>query len=274
MKKKLLPIHVLIFALGALTLWSTYLWNGADAHAWLLSFRNLTLLAFGGIGVRFLVRTYIRADFTTRHENRVITVFILFLLFDPLLSWWVFFVLGIVTESAQYFFRSQVGPFFNPAALGALILSIFGFLPSWWGINPAPRFTLASIEISIVAWIMCLIAGYVAYRYHKLRIIWSGLLFFCVCYFLLAGDIAFYLALEGTILFFFCVMVCEPKTSPILPREQILYGAFVGLLLSLGIYFHFLEASLIALLLGNIYTRRRFLLNSLNTFFQKPVDAI
>lgn len=269
----LLPIHILILALVALVLWSTYLWHGTDAYAWLLSFRNLALLTLGGIGARFLVRTWISEDLIARRENRIITALILFLLFDPLLSWWVFLVLGIVTESAQYFFRTQIGPLFNPAAFGALILSVFGFLPSWWGVNPAPRYTLANIEISIVAWVLFLIAGYVAYRYRKLPIIWSGLLVFCISYFLLVGATAFYLALEGTLLFFFCVMACEPKTSPVLSREQVLYGSFIGILLSLGIYFHFLEASLIALLLGNLYTNRRFLLNSLSTLFRKTVDA-
>lgn len=259
MKKNLLPIHILIIALSILAIWSTILWNTTDSNLWGTSLLHIFLLALGGFSVRLLVKNFISENFSARRENRIITLLILYLLFDPLLPWWFFFLIGAITETAQYFIRTQAGPLFNPAALGSLIVAFFGFLPSWWGMNPAPRYVLAGIDISIASWILFLVAIYVVYRYRKTLIIWSGIITFLIVYFVLAGNIALYLLLEGTLLFFFTVMACEPKTSPVLPKEQLVYGVLVGAITGIGLFFHFLEAALIALLLANIYTGRRFL---------------
>ncbi len=259
MKKTLLPIHILILFLTLLTLWSTVTWNGLDPQAWLLTLRNLVALSLMGFGVRLGIRTLIDPTYTTRPEHRMISTLILFLLFDALTPWWVFLILGAATELSQYFIRTPMGPLFNPAALGALLVSLFGFLPSWWGVNPAPRFSLLGVEISVLAWIMALGAGYVIYKYRKLTIIWSALASFALGYTVLFQVNPSYFLLEGTLIFFITVMVCEPKTSPVLKRDQILYGVLVGALVPLGLYAQFLEASLIALLLGNLYTGRHFI---------------
>jgi Na+-translocating ferredoxin:NAD+ oxidoreductase RnfD subunit len=111
----------------------------------------------------------------------------------------------------------------------------------------------------------------VVHRYRKLPIAGSALLGFIISYLLFFQQNPSYFILEGTLLFFIFVMVCEPKTSPVSRAEQILYGALVGSLVPLGMYFHFIEASLIAVLIGNLYVSRRFLVKIL-TSFQQPKE--
>lgn len=275
MKKPLLPIHILILFLTFLALWASVTWNGTDVNAWLLSLRNLALLALSGFAVRFLIRSFIDPILSTRFEHRFISVVILFLLFDSLLPWWLFVALGIVTELSQYFLRTQMGPLFNPAALGGILISLFGFLPSWWGVNPPPRFLIGGIEVSILAWITALGAAYVVYRYRKLLIAGSAFLGIGLSYLFFFQANPAYLLLEGTLLFFILIMICEPKTSPVVRKEQIIYGALVGLLMPLGLYFHFIEASFIALLIGNLYTGRRFLATLLPSFQKSsPLNTV
>lgn len=271
MKKYNLPIHILILFLGFLVVWTTAAWNGTDLNMWLISLRNLFLIAVTGFAVRFTIRSLIEPDFNARHEHRIITALILFLLFDPLLPWWVFVLLGGITEAIQYFFRTPMGPLFNPAALGALILGLLGYLPSWWGVNPSPRFSLLDVEISLASWITALGAAYVIHRYRKLPIAASALLAGAIGYFIFLEQNPSYFILEGTFLFFVFIMVCEPKTSPVPRKEQIIYGALVGLLVPIGLSFHFIEASLIALLIGNIYAGRRFL-PALFSSLKKPAE--
>lgn len=265
MKKPLLPIHILLIILSTLTLWSLVTWNSTRGEAWFTSLSNLLLLAGAGFVTRFAIQSLIDETYKPRLEHRLITLFILFLLFDIVLTpWWLFVLLGIVTELTQYFFRTPLGPIFNPAALGTLLVSIFGYLPSWWGVNPPPRIPLVGIEVSLAAWLTAFGAGYVIYRYRKLAIAWSTLIASGLAYLVLFGANPSYLLLEGTLLFFVFVMVCEPKTSPIPKKDQILYGSIVGALMPVGLYFHFLEASVIALLLGNLYTSRNVLLKLLS----------
>lgn len=268
--KKLLPLHILIIFLALLALGSSFAWNGTDITSWILSLRTLLLLSIASFLVRLLIRLIIDPAYKVRSEHRIITMLILFLLFDPLLPWWVFAALGATTELFQYFLRSPMGPLFNPAALGGLILSLFGYLPSWWGVNPPPRFLLAGIDISILAWIVAAGAAYVVYRYRKLSIAGSALLAIGLSYALLFQENPTYLLLEGTLLFFVFVMASEPKTSPVVRHEQIIYGLLIGTLFSFGLYFHFIEASFIALLLGNLYAGRRFLASSFSALFAKP----
>lgn len=274
MKKNLLPIHILLLFLIFLTIWSTVFWNGTDITSWILSLKNFVLLGLAGLCVRFGIRYLIDDSYKPRLEHRLITTLILFLLFDALTPWWIFITLGVVTELIQYFFRSPLGPIVNPAAAGALVLSLFGYLPLWWGVNPPPRFPLFGIEISVIAWITALGAGYVVHRYRKLPIAVATLLGFIISYVLFFQQNPSYFILEGTLLFFILVMVCEPKTSPVPRTEQILYGTLVGSLVPLGLYFHFLEASLIALLIGNLYVSRRFFLKALSSFNKPPESVI
>lgn len=190
-------------------------------------------------------------------EHAIITSLILFLLFDSLTPWWVFLLLGFITRTLENTLRLPSGPFFNPAALGAIVISILGFLPTWWGTNFAPRFPLFEGGMSLAGIFTVFVAGFIAYRYKKLPIVASGLLFFCLSYFFLFESNPVPIAFEGTLLFFFLVMACEPKTSPNQSQDQLIYGGLIGILIPLLLTFGFIEAYLGALLIGNLYHRRQ-----------------
>lgn len=255
-----LPINIFILFLIALSLGASISWSGADFSLSILHGRNLALLFVSAFVTQFLIRRFIEPTRTVRFEHQLITTLILFLLFDPTSTWWTFPVVRIVTELAQYFFRTPGGPLFNPAALGTVVVSFFGLLPSWWGTNPAPRILIAGEEVSGFAFLTLIAAGSVAYRYRKLPAILSAFLLFALGYFILLDQSPLYMMIEGTLLFFFLVMLTEPKTSPVVLKEQFTYGSLVGLLVPIGLFFHVIEAYLLALLAGNLYTNRRFLL--------------
>jgi len=266
MKKLFLPINLLILYLFLLAFTAAFLWSGNALSEWLLHGRNLLLLFTGGLLVRFtLSRLWKKqAPFLVfRIEHRIITTLILFLLFDITTPWYIFFLLGILTELGQCVWRAPGSPLFNPGALGALTVTMLGFYPSWWGANFPPRFSLpgGAGEVSIALILTLTLGLLVASRYRKLPLILSAIASFAVIYPLLLGQSPLYIVLEGTFLFFLIVMCTEPKTSPAIPKEQRFYGALIGAMLALGLFFHFFEAYLIALLVGNIYTKRQLWLD-------------
>ncbi len=259
MKLSPLPINILVLFLQALAFFASWSWSGSDPVLWSIQIRNLSLLFLAGWLTQFFIRRFIEPTATFRMEHRMITTLILFLLFDPTSPWWYFPLVRIVTEGAQYLFRAPGGPLFNPAALGTVIVSFFGILPSWWGANQAPRFMILDTDVSIFAFFTLFIAGYVAYKYKKIPLILATLLSFIVSFFLCLGENPTPIVIEGTLLFYLLVMVPEPKTSPVLQKEQVIYGCIIGVLVSLGLLFHFTESYLTALLVGNLYTKRQFL---------------
>lgn len=259
MKQHFLPIKLILYTLVVLALGASASWNLNDPGLWFDSLRNFMLLLFSGWLMTVLLEHF-HLGSKSRTEHRIITMFILFLLFDSLAPWWVFAALGAVTEGLQRLVRTPTGPLFNPAALGALALSFFGFFPSWWGTNFSPRISLILPEgISLAFFITLPLAGYVAYKYKKLWIPASATVMFFLAYSLLFRESPLFILLDGTLAFFFLVMAVEPKTSPNTQHEQILYGSIIGLLIPLGLIFHWLEAYLIALLAANLYTKRAFL---------------
>src|SRR3989338_7140170 len=169
-----LPIRFLVIFLVLLALGACFSFGSSDSAAWLILARNLVLLTASSYTLYFFCQKF-RLTAPTRLEHRIITLLILFLLFDPQLPWWIFLVLGGATELLQRLIRTSSEPIFNPAALGGLALSFFGFAPSWWGVNYAPHFLLFGYDISIAMFLTLPFAGYVAYSYRKLAIVLAAL---------------------------------------------------------------------------------------------------
>lgn len=263
MKLTLTPMVTMVLFLVLLSLGASYSYAEIDVTLWGIQFFHLALL-FGSSLLTFFVIRFLKPEAKLTINHRLITTLILFLLFDPVYSWWAFILLGIFTELGERLIRTVFGPLFNPAALGILILSFFGFSSTWWGTSFAPRFPLLDIDISIAILLILPLAGYVAYRYKKLKIILAALVGFIVSSLVFTQALPLYSLLEGTLLFFLLVMVVEPKTSPNTPKEQYLYGALVGILIPLYTYFSVGEAFIAALLIANVYTRRNFILDLLS----------
>jgi|SRR6185369_11386092 len=270
MKKIFLPINILICALLILALGASYSWNGFDITLWGESFRNFIFIFFSGWFITFiLVRLGLAAE--SRKENRIITSLILFLLFDAVAPWWIFILLGAVTDLMERLLRVPGGPLFNPAALGALFFSFFGYFPSWWGTNFSPRYSLMEGALSIATFVTIPFTFYVAYKYKKFWISLSALISFSIVYLLLFQKSPLFILLDGTLLFFLLVMAIEPKTTPIVTKDQLTFGLLIGVLIPLGMYFNWLEAYTLALLIGNLYTRRNFFFS---LFVSSPPSSV
>lgn len=245
------PIRVILIYLIVMAIWGTVSWGG-DLVYFELQVIRLGLIYLGMVGSFFLMRRVGIKD-SIRWEHRLITTLILYLLFDPLQSLWVFILAGAVAEILSRLLRSLTGPLFNPAGSAALILSAFGILPGWWGVSFAPRIPVIEGGVSVSALLTALVAGYVAYKYKKIPILYTLIPSFVVLVSLLFNTgMAVFLTLEGTALFYWMVMVVEPKTSPMMRNEQLFYGLVVGVLGAVLMKLNFLDPYLGALLVGNL----------------------
>lgn len=249
MRTWLTPIRLLVYFLIILALWGSVSWGQFELTFWLVQVSNFTLL-FGTSYITYQLLSWWKLALPTRSEHRLITTLILFILFDPLQSWWVFMVVGSVTELVTRLVRLPTGPLLNPAAVGVLVLSLMGVYPGWWAASFAPRFEILA-NMSAAMLLITSLAGYIAFKYKKLRIAFVAAGVFYVAYWLLFQANPLFILVEGTLAFFLLVMVIEPKTSPILPQQQYLFGAALGLLVVAGLKFGAIEAYVIALLICN-----------------------
>lgn len=278
MKFKLSPIRILVFYLSAMMLIGSLSQVGLASIPWLVQMRNFALIFGGGYALyRILLLTKFAKP--TRWEHRFITSSILFLLFYLDAPWYLFLGLGLTAELLQRLIRFPTGPSMNPAALTALLASLIGFYPLWWGASFSPRLPLIKDGISIAVFLTIPIAGYVAHTYKKLPAAFAFLVSFGLFYLLIVQQNPLFLLIEGTLIFFAFVMVVEPKTSPVLRNQQLLYGATIGLLSAIANKIYFAEPYsgplIVSNLLFNLYRNRQFLATKLkgNPKAAQPVVA-
>lgn len=249
----------MLLAIAASLSWADWRYNPDEfitclGKAWLL---------FAGAWGAMQVLKLFKLKPSTQWQHRAITCCILFLLFAPDAPWWGFLLVGAVTETLQRVLRSPAGPWANPAALGALLTTLvfhnWGLIPTWWGASFAPRWYLVPEGLSIASLLLVPVAGWVAWKYKKLWTAASLVIACAMAYIVAFGFSPVYLVFEGTLLFFVLVMAVEPKTSPVLKKEQILYGAFIGVATVVLLKIHFIEAYLGALVAGNVlYNGKRW----------------
>lgn len=271
------PIRILVIYLTVLALWATFNWGKVDPLFWLQQALRFALLWTPGwlMYQGFLRTKLIRA---TRWEHRLITCLILYLLFDPMFPLWVFGLLSVVTEGLQRFLRLPTGPIANPAAFAALLMSFLGHFPTWWGANFGPRLEIIPGGMSMVMFLTVPVAGYVAHKYKKLAIIAPAVVMFAITYLGLLRLNPLGLLLEGTFAFFLLVMAVEPKTSPAVQNQQLVYGGAVGLAVGLfmaaafeGFWIEpYLAGLVLCNILFNLYKNKMFL----RTRFLRPKAVV
>lgn len=263
MQSWLSPIRILLLYLVVLAIAGSVSWQGLDLLFWLNQGLHFALL-FGGGWLTYQALLKAKLGRPTRWEHRAITCLILFLLFDPTISWTAFLGIGIATELLQRLIRVPTGPVFNPAALGASIATLAGFFPAWWGVSFAPRLPLFEGGMSVAMLLTLPIAGYVAHTYKKLPIAGALLVTFTLAYIVVLKMSPVFVLLEGTLAFFILVMALEPKTSPVLRGQQLAYGGILGALLVLSIKWGWHEpysmALLVVNLIFNVYKNHKILL--------------
>lgn len=276
MKFNLSPIRILIIYLMLMMLMFSCSFARFDVLLWLIFVRNFALIFATSYAI-YRALLFFKKTSPTRWEHRVITTSILFLLLDPMYPWWVFLLLGVLTEASQRMIRLPTGPLMNPAAFGLLVVSFLGYYPAWMGTSFAPRIPLIEGGISIAMLLTLPLGGYVAYKYKKLPIVGAFLIVFAICYFLFIQSNPFFLIVEGTVAFFALVMLVEPKTSPVLMKEQLIYAISLGILIPLTLKFYFVEPYcgplIVANSLFNLYRNRNFIRSKFKKNPATPVAA-
>lgn len=272
MKFNLSPINILTYYLTLLMLIGTLSQAGLSLNLWFVMMRNL-LLIFAGAYAIYLPLLKTKRIIPTRFEHRYITCFILFLLFYMDAPWYVFLGLGAGAELLQRFIRLPTGPLMNPAGLITTIVAFLGIGPLWWGASFSPRLPIAG-GISVAVFLTVPFAMYVAYKYKKLKIVGAFLVTFTLAFLLLLKNFPLFILLEGTLLFYTLVMVVEPKTSPVMLKDQLIYGGALGILVAASIKFGLFEPYapplILCNLIFNLYRNRKMLAMK----FNKPAPHI
>jgi Na+-translocating ferredoxin:NAD+ oxidoreductase RnfD subunit len=218
-----------------------------------------TLLFSVGSTVTFdLLFAFLRRRTVSFPVSGIITGLILALVIDPGSPWYQIVFVGASAMGLKHFLRFGGKHIFNPAASGLLVgFLVFGLQPGWW----APSGSLR-IE-DIIIYLPILLISYVSCRrYRRYNSVLAFLGVFAVTSLVVVQPFSL-MRLVGTVLspgmlFYALVMLPEPMTSPINKKRQLLYGTFVALvlygisLLSGRVSFTVFDASLIALLLGNL----------------------
>lgn len=183
-------------------------------------------------------------------DNILITLFIILLLADTFISPALAIGLGVATFAFKMFARVQRHPVFNPAAASLSLMYFFGITTTWWGVSFSPRFSV--FDISTAIFITIPLGLYVIWKYKKLPTLIATTIGVVVMFFLLEGELPTRLLLEGTFAFFLLIMATEPKTTPLLDKQEWVYGALLGISLPIWFYFKLPLPYLLNLVILNI----------------------
>lgn len=194
-------------------------------------------------------------------SGAILTALFVALILDPHEPWYVVTATAVIAINSKYVLRNRWSNIFNPAAI-ALVASAFLFASgqSWWGALPDLPLPFVVILIASVA--------FIANRVNKLPMVvaFGGAYFALLTLAAFLGDPTqvaemFRVPNSNAALFFAGFMLTDPPTSPVRPRDQVLYGiivaaASVAIFLTVG-GVYFLPAGL---LVGNAWEAGRRLL--------------
>jgi Na+-translocating ferredoxin:NAD+ oxidoreductase RnfD subunit len=191
-------------------------------------------------------------------SGAVLTAMIAAMVLSTLAPWYVVLAISLVGVAAKYVLRTRSANIFNPAALGIVALfPVFHPAQNWWGalpdVHPAAQLALPLGGI------------FIAQRVNKLPLVVA----FLGAYFTLFTAAAFvrdpaWVAeifrtpdLQAVLYFAFFILT-DPPTSPIAPRDQMVFAAIVAVVSfaifeSTGAVYYLLAGSLV----GNIWEARR-----------------
>ena len=176
---------------------------------------------------------------------------------------------SVVAIASKYIIKIKGRHIFNPATLGLLVsLSLFKLGDEWWA---ASGFNFARFAIPVT--FLLIIANYKA---GKLKVSIPFLTVISVLYattqfinvpFTAYGIFTFFSSLP---FYFAFIMLSEPKTSPNAPREQIVFGVALAVIVFALDTQHVRFPLFIALLAGNL----AFALYRSGVFKQKQQAAV
>lgn len=150
------------------------------------------------------------------------------LILSPQEPWYVVVCAATVAVNSKWIFRTRWSNIFNPAAFALVAAALlFASGQSWWG--ALPDLPLPSIVVLLAA------ALYVARRVNKLPMVvaFAGAYFAIFTVASFVGDPAqfaevFRVPDINMAIFFAGFMLTDPPTSPIRPRDQVIYALIVA----------------------------------------------
>ena len=187
-------------------------------------------------------------------ESYFITALILFFLLFPITAWsdvTIFVIAGVLAMASKYVLAIQKKHIFNPAAISAFILGLFGSSAVAWWVGG----TTMLVPVVVLGFLV-------------LRKVKRFELFFAFILTCLASIYAFGLMHGGTLseiftsnfisgpaFFFGMIMLTEPLTTPPSRKLRIIYGLIVGALF--GVSFEIgpvYSTPELALIIGNLFS--------------------
>jgi hypothetical protein len=226
-----------------------------SAGALIKNFRTevfLHLAATLGLGILLF---FILSKITKKKKvfyNTVITSLIIFLtlnygfetkhLIYPL-------VITTVAIFAKFFIQSKGSSIINPAVFALLIGKIFldGSFISWWGTNYKLGAPIALIFVAI--WTIFFLR-----KWRKVPVLITFLAAHALIL-LVTGQFEFakFTFTDGTIYFLAAIMLIDPKTSPMMKKDQIIFAIIAALSLNILKEFSISGFELWAIAVANLY---------------------
>ncbi|MCX6734787.1 MAG: hypothetical protein NTZ25_02640 [Candidatus Peregrinibacteria bacterium] len=164
---------------------------------------------------------------------------------------------------SKYFMEWKGSPIFNPVVLGFLALELLSnFVPSlklsfvsWWGAS----YSFGPVPVTLILIAIWIIFSFKVWR--KWYAALSYLIFLAIGLFVsmkIAGDSTAldflkFTFTNSTIYFFTFVMLAEPRTSPLMRNQQIIYGFIAAVFSTISALTHFPTSDLLAILVPNLY---------------------
>jgi Na+-translocating ferredoxin:NAD+ oxidoreductase RnfD subunit len=216
---------------------------------------GIAVLAAGVLDAAILRLRHTRWQFPS---GAVLTAMIVGMVVSVQMPWYVVTISSVAGVAAKYVIRTRGANVFNPAALGIVALfPVFHAAQNWWGALP---------EVLPVAQIALLGGGvFIAQRVSKLPLVVSFLAFYFVLFTAAAfvRDPSWVAEIYRTpdlqaVLYFAFFILTDPPTSPISPRDQVVFAAIVATV-SFAIFestgaVYYLLAGVLA---GNVWEARR-----------------
>ncbi len=242
MKFKLHPIKTFTFFLAVLAVAATV----RNFSEWVLLHLACTL----GFA---LILYWFYSFISSKHKNiwnTVATGLILFLLlhygqdytaiFAPLLA--TFFAI-----THKFFVEYKGSPVLNPTVAALLLTAaVFAILPgvelpfiSWWGVAFGPSFQVGmwTFSLSFGILLLWLIFGLRLWQKYPTLFAFLAVHLLVLMFQGQGTDFLRYTLTDSTIYFMAGAMLIEPKSSPIRPTQQLLFGGFAALVYHLFIHY-------------------------------------
>jgi ferredoxin-NADP reductase len=228
------------------------------AFAGQLSFSPYGLIVSAAIlvGSCYLANTLFAAIYgaVSTTESSLITGLILFCIFSPPTSWLEaaeLVLVAAIAMASKYLLAYRQRLIFNPAAIAAVIISLFGLgSASWW---------IASQFMTAFVIILGLLVLRKVRRYGMFMAFLITTLGIIVVKHSLTSDLSLLLlksiVFSWPLVFMGTIMLTEPLTMPPRYRLQLIYGAIVGVIFAAGLHIGPVYGTPeVALVLGNLFS--------------------